>query len=162
MRNIIILVLAMILFSNSGELESSTNQELLQSRHYPRFSPKPHWPFRGSRKAFPPLPSGHFQPTPFHPPPEVIKCLSAKDEVRKCFDDIAFFTKKAATGSECCAAIQKRKEDCKKTIFGYFHKPFWTGYFKLHCSSVVGSTSPAPSLAPSPAPSPAHTDFSYY
>ncbi|CAF1781564.1 unnamed protein product, partial [Brassica napus] len=91
----------------AGELESSTNQELLQSRHYPRFPPKPHWPFRGSRKAFPPLPSGHFQPTPFHPPPEVIKCLSAKDEVRKCFDDIAFFNKKAATGSECCAAIQK-------------------------------------------------------
>ncbi|CAG7911051.1 unnamed protein product, partial [Brassica rapa] len=150
----ITLVLAMILFLScvtskvtATELESSTNQELFRSRHVPRFHPKPHWPFRGSGKAFP---AGHFRPTPFHLPQEVTRCLSDKKEVGTCFDDITetFFTRKAAIGSECCAAIKKMNKDCEKTVFGSFHDPFLTGYVKLHCSTVVGSTSPPSSQAP--------------
>ncbi|KAG2273717.1 hypothetical protein Bca52824_056272 [Brassica carinata] len=155
MKNVT-LVLAMILFIRcvtskvtATELESSTNQELFLSRHLPRFHPKPHWPFRGSGKAFP---AGHFRPTPFHLPQEVTRCLSAK-EVGTCFDDIVetFFTRKAVIGSNV-APIKKMNKDCEKTVFGSFHDPFLTGYVKLHCSTVVGSTSPPPSHAPSQAP----------
>ncbi|CAN6872625.1 unnamed protein product [Brassica oleracea] len=157
MKNVT-LVLAMILFIRcvtskvtATELESSTNQVLFLSRHLPRFHPKPHWQFRGSGKAFP---AGHFRPTPFHLPQEVTRCLSAKKEVGTCFDDIVetFFTRNAVIGSECCAAIKKMNKDCEKTVFGSFHDPFLTGYVKLHCSTVVGSTSPPPSHAPSQAP----------
>ncbi|KAJ4882621.1 Prolamin_like domain-containing protein [Raphanus sativus] len=147
MKNVT-LVLAVILFLScviSGvtatELESSTNQELFLSRHVlPRFHPKPHWPFSGDRRVF--------------PPQEVTRCLSDKKEVGTCFDDIAktFFTRKAAIGSECCAVIKKMNKDCEKTVFGSFHNPFFAGYVKLHCSTVVGSTSLAPSHAPLPAP----------
>ncbi|KAG2300309.1 hypothetical protein Bca52824_036781 [Brassica carinata] len=154
MKNVT-LVFAIILFLScvtskvtATELESSTNQELFLSRHLPRFHPKPHWPFRGPR------PAGHFRPTPFHLPQEVTRCLSDKEEVGTCFDDIAetFITRKAAIGSECCAAIMKMNKDCEKTVFGSFHNPFLTGYVKLHCSTVVGSTSPTSSSAPSQAP----------
>uniref|UniRef100_A0A0D3EET7 Prolamin-like domain-containing protein n=1 Tax=Brassica oleracea var. oleracea TaxID=109376 RepID=A0A0D3EET7_BRAOL len=137
MKNVT-LVLAMILFLScvtskvtATELESSTNQELFLSRHLPRFHPKQHWPFRGSGKAFP---AGHFRLTPFHLPQEVTRCLNDKKEVGTCFNDIAetFFTRKAAIGSECCAAIKKMNKDCEKTVFGSFHDPFLTGYVKLH------------------------------
>ncbi|XP_013658230.2 uncharacterized protein LOC106362954 [Brassica napus] len=158
MKNVT-LVLAMILFLScvtskvtATELESSTNQELFLSRHLPRFHPKQHWPFRGSGKAFP---AGHFPLTPFHLPQVVTRCLNDKKEAGTCFNDIAetFFTRKAAIGSECCAAIKKMNKDCEKTVFGSFHDPFLTGYVKLHCSTVVGSTSPPPSQAPLHAPS---------
>ncbi|KAG2273719.1 hypothetical protein Bca52824_056274 [Brassica carinata] len=36
--------------------------------------------------------------------------------------------RKAAIGSECCAAIKKMNKDCEKTVFGSFHDPFLTGY----------------------------------
>ncbi|KAF8102999.1 hypothetical protein N665_0189s0049 [Sinapis alba] len=150
MKNIT-LILAMILFSNCvtskvtlSELKSSTNEEL-----HSLFHPKKNWPFHVPRKTFPRIPAGHFRPNPFHPQPEVIKCLSGKKKVRTCFYDLV--TRKADIGSECCAVIKKMKEDCEKTVVGSFHNPIWTGYVKLHCSNVVGSASPAPSLAPSPA-----------
>lgn len=139
MKNVT-LILAMILFSScvtskvtAGELESSTNEE-------------PNWFVRAPRIVLPRIPAGDFPPISFHSPPEVTKCLSGKHEIRTCLHDLA---RKADIGSECCAAIKKMKEDCKNTVYGSYNKPFWAGYFRLHCTTdVVGSTSP-------PAPSPA-------
>ncbi|CAH2072529.1 unnamed protein product [Thlaspi arvense] len=154
MKNVVALVLAMILFSScvttkvtARELESTSslrNEELQTWHHYPRFHPRPHWPFHVPGKAFPPLPA--------HPvlPPVVTQCLSDSKNVRTCFEDISktFFTRKAAIGSECCGAIEKMNEDCETTVFGSFHNPFFNCFVKLHCSTKVGSsTSPAPSPA---------------
>ncbi|KAJ4882620.1 Uncharacterized protein Rs2_32713 [Raphanus sativus] len=133
MKNVT-LILAMILFSScvtskvtAGELESSTNEE-------------PNWFVRAPRIVLPRIPAGDFPPISFHSPPEVTKCLSGKHEIRTCLHDLA---RKADIGSECCAAIKKMKEDCKNTVYGSYNKPFWAGYFRLHCTTdVVGSTSP--------------------
>lgn len=128
---------------NLESIPSLRNEEL--QHHVIR---KPLWPFTGLGKAVPPLPAGHFHPTPFHPPPEVAKCLSDCKEVKSCFADIAkaFFTYKVAIGWDCCAAIEKLDEDCEKTVFGSFHNPFFNCFVKLHCSNKAGS-SPAPSPA---------------
>ncbi|KAG2311703.1 hypothetical protein Bca4012_026156 [Brassica carinata] len=164
MKNLAILV-AIILVScyltsivTASDLESmpSFRNEKLEWWHYhsyPYFHPKPpHWPFPcAAGKAFPPLPAGynHFHPVPFHPPPVVTKCLSDCKDVKTCMADIrkAFFTRKPAIGSECCASIQKMDVDCDKTVFGAYHNPFFDCFVKLHCATKAGSTPSAPSPA---------------
>ncbi|ESQ41724.1 hypothetical protein EUTSA_v10014860mg [Eutrema salsugineum] len=167
MKNLAIIV-AMVLVSccvtsqvTARDLESMRSEKLewWHYHYYPYFHPKPYWPhpkpywpLPGAGKALPPLPAGnnhHFHPIPFHPPPEVTKCLSDCKEVHTCFADIvkAFHTRKPVIGSECCASIQKMNGDCEKTIFGSFHNPFFNCFVKLHCSTKAGSTPSAPSPA---------------
>lgn len=143
----------MILFTSfltskvtARELESTPS---LRNEELQWHLPKPHWPFHRAGKALPPLPAGDFYPIPFHPPPVVAKCLSDCKDVKTCFADIAkaFFTHKAAIGSDCCASIKKMNEDCEKTVFGSFHNPFFNSYVKLHCSNMAGSSASAPSPA---------------
>ncbi|CAH8350093.1 unnamed protein product [Eruca vesicaria subsp. sativa] len=130
MKNVtLVIAMIAILFSScvtskltETELESSTNQELFLSRvHWP------FGPFRGPVKRFPPIREGYFRPIPFYLPEEVIRCLSDKEEVGTCFDDISmtFFTREIVIGSECCDAIKKMNADCEKTslfledVFGF-------------------------------------------
>lgn len=146
------ILVAMILFTccvksqvTARILESTPSlrkEELHWWFHKPRFQSP------GAGKALPSLPAGHFHPIPFNPPPEVAKCLSDCKEVKTCFADInkAFVTRKPAIGSDCCAAIEKMKDDCEMTVFGDFHNHFFNGLVKRHCSNKAGS-SPAPSPA---------------
>ncbi|CAA7061502.1 unnamed protein product [Microthlaspi erraticum] len=163
MKNLI-LVLAMILFSGcvtARELKSTPSlgkEELLSWPHYPHFHPKPHKVHR-ARKPSPLHPAGRHHPVPFHPPPEVTKCLSDGQDARRCLVDIfrASVTRKTAIGPDCCAAIRKMNKDCEKTVFGSFHNPLVHTYVKLHCSNkAVSSPAGAPSGAvssPAAAPS---------
>ncbi|AED92415.1 unnamed protein product [Arabidopsis thaliana] len=160
MKNLAILVVAMILFSSCVTSQVTAKNvdsfplrtEELEWWHYnpfyPHFYPKPHWPFPTTGKALPPIPAG-FHPIPFHPPPVVTKCLADCKDVKTCLADIAkaFFTRKPAIGLDCCASIQKMDEDCDKTVFGAYHNPFFDCVVKLHCSTKAKSTPSAPTPA---------------
>lgn len=161
MKNLAILVVAMILFTSCVTSQVTAKNvdsfplrtEELEWWHYhhyfyPHYHPKPHWPFPTTGKALPPIPA-RFHPIPFHPPPVVTKCLADCKDVRTCVADIAiaFFTRKPAIGLDCCASIQKMDEDCDKTVFGAYHNPFFDCLVKLHCSTKAKSTPSAPSPA---------------
>ncbi|CAH8334551.1 unnamed protein product [Eruca vesicaria subsp. sativa] len=138
MKNIILVLAMMIFFSScvvtASEVESSTtNEELFRSGWFhPSFHPKP---YVNPRKVF----------------PGIIRCLSDKEEVSACFD---YIVRSFYTGAECCEAINKMTQDCE-TVFGSFRNSFYTDFVKLHCSIVVGSTSPAPPSQP-PSSTPSH------
>ncbi|CAN8236131.1 unnamed protein product [Cochlearia groenlandica] len=143
MTNFTILVTMILFFTCVTSQDTSRDFESskLQWRHHPRhFFPRPL--HRGKALSPAPASDNHH----FHPSPVVTKCLSDCRDVKTCFDDIAkaFFTRKAAIGSECCASIQKMNEDCEKTIFGSFHNPFFNGYVKLHCSTKAIASAPSP------------------
>ncbi|CAN8324426.1 unnamed protein product [Cochlearia groenlandica] len=155
MKNLAILA-TMIFFlscvTSSVSLESSPSlgdEKIPWWNHHRHFFPRPHhkpYHIRGRGRALPPAPASDSHHVSFHPPQVVTECLSDCKDVRTCFDDIAkaFFTRKAAIGSDCCDSIKKMNGDCEKTVFGSFHNPFFNSYVKLHCSIKDA-------LAPSPA-----------